>query len=144
MAICFACKNKVSWFNEYSYNDRKSYCKKCWNKNEEKKEKQRLMEEEKLSKRNEEERGFIEEYKRKCQECGKVWHSNIKIEKNLQASAGLNALSGISSLFFGGSAATSQYIRNTNAQTSEITNLKKCPNCGSTHYTEQTTKFRKK
>jgi len=128
MWACSDCKKEFSSLKVAYKIDGERYCKIC-----------------KENESKEENKGLIKEYKRKCQECGKIWHSNLKNEKHLNTTAGLNALAGLSNIFFGNSASTTaQYTRNVNAQSSEITNLKKCPSCGSTNYSEGIIKFKKR
>jgi hypothetical protein len=79
----------------------------------------------------------IIEFKRKCNECGKVWHSlksrEEKIAKDLAHSS---SMSGSFLTCCGDSATVSQYKRNKLAEQDSLEKLKSCPHCGSHNYTE--------
>jgi DNA-directed RNA polymerase subunit RPC12/RpoP len=75
----------------------------------------------------------VAEYKRVCNECGKVWHSLADREKEITA--------GLFGDFCGlcgtcGSPNQAQYSHNFDANNSTLTQLRKCPKCGSGNYLE--------
>jgi RNA polymerase subunit RPABC4/transcription elongation factor Spt4 len=83
------------------------------------------------------------EIRRTCKYCGKVWHSSTSRESNLVSGIGWD--SGIGAVGFfssagkkrGISATYSQSRRNVQAQREVLENLRRCPNCGSSKYTEE-------
>lgn len=85
----------------------------------------------------------VKEYKRKCKECGKVWHSLVsreeKISKDLKSNTCNKQVSGCGMM--GGNwtalGSATQAERNEQALQSEIDRLKKCPECGSQNYKEE-------
>ena len=85
----------------------------------------------------------IQEYKRTCRNCGKIWHSLVSREKQLRlqetsyniGACGSNMQSASTCFMCGGSRAA-QMERNKDATKSEIDRLKKCPECGSRNYSE--------
>jgi hypothetical protein len=84
----------------------------------------------------------VKEYKRKCNECGKVWHSLEGREKEVQKNIKNNAFSQCA--FCGNPGAQLQAKRNVEAGQSELERLKKCPNCGSMNYNEEVIIYEKK
>jgi type I site-specific restriction-modification system R (restriction) subunit len=79
----------------------------------------------------------VKEYKRTCNECGKIWHSLAKREKKLERSETMsNCQQGINACTCN-PAATAQHRKNRQDTTSEIENLKSCPECGSKNYDEE-------
>ncbi len=136
MAICFNCKKKISFFG--TYNDEKyDYCKNCWVKKKEKSEIKELKKEEFKIKEVEKENNKIREYKRKCNQCGRVWHSLVKREKQLSTSSILSSLLGVGTALVGNIGASTQSQRNVDAQFESLDKIKKCPNCGSGDYKEE-------
>jgi hypothetical protein len=90
-----------------------------------------------------EERGIVQiEFKRKCKECGKVWHSlksrEDKIGKDLKDSECSQGLAGCGMCGGQWSAlgASEQTKRNIAASTNELERLRTCPECGSRNYEE--------
>ncbi len=75
-----------------------------------------------------------QEYKRTCQECGKVWHSLVSREAEIES--GSLSLSMIAVGTFLVPSAGLQASRNLDAKKSELAQLRKCPNCFSTNYHE--------
>lgn len=73
----------------------------------------------------------VGEYKRTCNECGKVWHSLVDREKFLKTSLFGDACG------MCGSPNQAQYSRNYNANESSLAKLNSCPSCGSTNYTQE-------
>lgn len=83
------------------------------------------------------------EYKRKCNRCGKVWYSSVNKEASLATGGFLNALVSTGTALTDLGAST-QASRNADAKSSEFDSLRKCPNCGSTNYTEKIISFKDK
>ena len=83
----------------------------------------------------------VKEYKRTCKECGKVWHSLVDREKQIQGQICCDLCSGFAFCTETGTAA--QYSRNADANTSELNRLKKCPECQSSNYIEEIITFEK-
>ncbi|NOR85832.1 hypothetical protein GQ473_06985 [archaeon] len=77
----------------------------------------------------------IQEYKRKCNECGKIWHSLISREKQIKK----NAQDNNSQVCYNccNADAQLQAKRNAESNESELDKLKKCPECSSSNYTEE-------
>jgi len=88
----------------------------------------------------------VQEYKRKCNECGKVWHSLVAREKEIKAGANVNNCLSASEAAncCGDMGAATQAGRNADAQTDLLDKLKKCPNCGSQNYEETMISYEKK
>lgn len=84
----------------------------------------------------------IGEYKRTCNECGRVWHSLVEregqISKKMKSNACLMCGNTCSGSEFG------QHSRNFDANENSLTLLKKCPQCGSGNYTETVIYYEKK
>jgi hypothetical protein len=74
------------------------------------------------------------EIKRICTQCSKAWHSLIKREKALTTDATLTAVSGAGNCC--NPAARLQANRNSQAINDNLTQLRRCPSCGSAKYTE--------
>ena len=74
------------------------------------------------------------EFKRVCSQCSKVWHSLIKREKELTTEATLTAIGGAGNCC--NPAASLQANRNRHAISDTLSQLRKCPECGSAKYTE--------
>jgi len=83
----------------------------------------------------------IKEYKRKCNECGKVWHSLVSDEEKLEALMKWT----VRGMFFelGNRGGFAQDQRNVQAIKSDLDKLRKCPNCGSANYTENIITYEK-
>jgi RNA polymerase subunit RPABC4/transcription elongation factor Spt4 len=78
----------------------------------------------------------VQEYKRTCRMCGKVWHSLVSREKGLgtqQACYGCQMCANIGS----GSGSFEQTTHNFDTIKQEADRLKMCPQCGSTNYSEE-------
>lgn len=92
----------------------------------------------------------VKEYKRKCKECGKVWHSLASREEKLQKDLKSNQCDQMTSAcgMCGGNwmalQSSTQAKRNEHALTDEAIRLKKCPNCGSGNYEEKEVIYEKK
>lgn len=86
----------------------------------------------------------ISEFKRTCNECGKVWHVLQSREQQLKKDLKSNNCSEITSAIgmcggdnqFQAMSVNTQAKRNQHALTNEITRLKECPNCQSGNYNE--------
>ena len=94
---------------------------------------------------------IIQEYRRTCKNCGKVWHSLVSRERELNLRATTSKLSEIgtrmqaaSCCFMCGDRGAAQYGRNVDATKNEIERLKSCPNCLSKNYTEEIIPYEKK
>lgn len=86
----------------------------------------------------------VKEYKRKCNECGKVWHSLVSREEEIRKSA-LSASTVQAFTACGGALGTSaQSQRNADSQIELLNKLRKCPECGSTNYKEEIKIYEKK
>ena len=137
MAICFNCKKKISFWNICYDNEDNISCESCLKNNKEKLEKQKIKEEEDRKREIEKEKNTIKEYKRKCNQCGKIWHSLVDREKQIAKGSFLNALVGVGTALTGNLGASTQSNRNVDAQNERLDKLKSCPSCGSTDYTEK-------
>ena len=84
----------------------------------------------------------VKELKRKCNECGKVWHSLDSREKQLSGNIKMNGF--MTCAFCGNPGAQLQAVRNSEAGQSELQRLKKCPDCGSGNYHETAVVYEKK
>lgn len=84
----------------------------------------------------------VMEYKRKCKECGKVWHSLENREKEIGKNINTNAWNVCGNMCNAG--AQLQAKRNIEASETELDRLKKCPNCQSHNYTETVLVYDKK
>jgi hypothetical protein len=91
-----------------------------------------------------------QEYKRKCKQCGKVWHSLVSREEQVKNSIKSSqchksvAACGMCSgnwLAFG---PATQAERNIEASQSELDRLRKCPKCGSMNYKEEIITYEEK
>jgi len=82
----------------------------------------------------------VQEYRRTCYECGKVWHVLASRESEIEKQALRNQLSGcvsymgMASNFRSFFNTYAQVKRNEDAIKSEGYKLKTCPNCGSGNY----------
>jgi len=146
MVKCGVCGKKVSFWKSYGSNNI-NYCPECYKKRNERenREKEEIeREEEGRRKKLEEEKNKIREYKRKCNQCGKVWYSLVSQEKSISTGGFLSSLVGIGTALTGNLGASTQSSRNSDALMQRIEELKKCPNCGSSDYTEEIIVFDKK
>ena len=88
------------------------------------------------------------EYKRKCNECGKVWHSLAsregKIERDRKSNECNQIASAMSCCNPAVQASSVQSRRNVEANEDLLDKLRKCPNCGSRNYTEEKVIYEKK
>ena len=77
------------------------------------------------------------EFKRTCNNCGKVWFSSKFREAKLYKQA-----KGANVLALGGLEAASQVQRTRNASESELEKLKSCPDCNSKDYKEEESRIK--
>ena len=87
-------------------------------------------------------RGIEIEFKRKCKECGKVWHSlksrEDKIANDIKKEQGAlkTAACGMCGGSYSAGGMAEQAKRNISALEAELERLKICPNCSSHNYEE--------
>lgn len=86
----------------------------------------------------------VKEFKRKCNECGKVWHSLSEREKKIESAKGVAALNQMSNACCCNSGAALQAQRNVGASEDSLDNLRRCPECGSQNYAEEVLIYEKK
>lgn len=91
----------------------------------------------------------VKEYKRKCKECGKVWHVLASREKEINKRIKINFCeSGVNECGTCGTAQgignRAQIARNTDQNKTELDKIKQCPNCGSHNYKEEIIIYEKK
>ena len=96
----------------------------------------------KISKENFDPKKHVKEYKRKCNECGKVWHSLALREKEISKEVGCNQWNAIANCC--NPSAQLQAKRNVDANQTELDKLRKCPNCASQNYHEEVLIYEKK
>ena len=77
------------------------------------------------------------EYKRTCNNCGKVWYSSKFREVKLNKQS-----KGVNILAVGGLEAASQVQRTRYASETELEKLKSCPDCNSQDYKEEETRIK--
>ena len=143
MRTCSLCKKKFSFWNSCIH-DNKDYCPDCWKKDYDKIHKGGFKDEEAENKQSEERKKQVQEYKRKCRQCGKRWYSLVNREKEINRDIGCNACVGVGTALNGNLGASTQSARNTDAQTDLLDKLHKCPKCGSTNYFEEIIAYEKK
>ena len=85
----------------------------------------------------------VKEYKRKCNECGKIWHSLASREEEIQKDIKFNSRGQLFTAFIDPASAT-QSKRNVESQIELLDKLKRCPNCSSHNYTETVNIYEKK
>ncbi len=76
----------------------------------------------------------IQEYRRTCKGCGKVWHSLVEREKAIEKDKKNNECD---TLNLCSSSAVAQAKHNVAANESEISRLRRCPECHSAVYCEE-------
>lgn len=92
----------------------------------------------------------VQEYKRTCRECGKVWHSLVSREIQLSNAAftgkmgafGSN-MQAASTCYMCGGGRAAQMDRNVAATESELDRLKSCPDCKSKNYSDEKVTYEK-
>ena len=91
----------------------------------------------------------IKEYKRKCKACGKVWHSLVSREEELEKKLKSNARDkqvagcGMCSGNWSALGAATQAERNEQSLGNELERLRGCPNCHSQNYDEEIISYKK-
>lgn len=94
-------------------------------------------------------KNVVIEYKRTCNQCGKVWHVLAEREKYLEKEKRFNNCNmcataiGTADGNVGSWMAWTQTKRNEHALENETTRLKQCPNCMSSDYTETKIEYEK-
>jgi hypothetical protein len=78
----------------------------------------------------------VKELKRKCNECGKVWHSLASREAEIERQKNTANVNQVSNACSCNSGAALQAQRNVGASQDSLDKLRKCPNCGSQNYTQ--------
>ncbi len=81
--------------------------------------------------------GMVAEYKRTCNQCGKVWHSLVERETKIdpkmnccdQDNLGMCGTCGTNG-------AQAQYRRNLQSREDTLAQLRRCPECQSTDFKE--------
>ena len=86
----------------------------------------------------------IKEYKRKCNQCGKLWHSLVSREKEIESSKKTAACGQVSNACACKSGSALQAQRNVGAYQDSLDKLHKCPECGSQNYSEEVLIYEKK
>jgi RNA polymerase subunit RPABC4/transcription elongation factor Spt4 len=76
----------------------------------------------------------VSEYKRTCNQCGKVWHSLTSREEKVQQGIRNNKSTCLCNMCDGD--AENQRKQNLNTFGTEMERLKTCPQCGSSDYSE--------
>jgi len=82
------------------------------------------------------------EYRRKCNQCGKVWHSLVEREQEIGSNLGYSKCQNC--VHCCDTKETVQLNRNELLEQSELDRLKSCPECHSKDYTEKEVCFEKK
>jgi hypothetical protein len=85
----------------------------------------------------------IKEFKRKCNECGKMWHSLASREVQIEHAAKMGKTQSCLTAC-GDAQASAQYERTQHANEDLLDKLKKCPECGSSNYDEKLISHAKK
>jgi len=154
MGNCLGCEKKLGFWKGYSTMDGE-WCKDCFPKRKEileKLEKEQIentskIKKEELERKNKEneekerQKRIVQEYKRKCNSCGKIWHSLKSEEDQLISGTKLNALVGLSTALTGNLGTSAQSNRNAQSNKDRLEDLRKCPECGSRNYSEELTEF---
>jgi ribosomal protein S27AE len=103
-----------------------------------------------LSKKQEKvEKGFdsktqVGEYKRRCNQCGKIWHSLVSREKELEGNVKFNAFIQFGTAIGGNLSAATQSKRNVESNQDILDKMRQCPNCGSRNYSEDILTYEKR
>ena len=109
MTVCSNCEKKFSLWNSYSIEGIDgTYCEDCY-----KKYKHEIIKKKEEKTRNIVKRGEnkISEYKRKCNQCGKIWHSLRSKENQLRTKGLLDSIIGIGTAIQGNLGASTQSSR---------------------------------
>jgi len=138
MTTCNICKKKIPFLGGYfDSTDKLEYCKECWKNREKEIEGLKINEEEVIKGKIKEEKYKVVEFKRKCKRCGKVWYSLVKEEKHFIKQTFLTSIIGFFTIFKGNDTGVLQAGRNIDSLQEQLSRANRCPNCGSTNYTEE-------
>ena len=97
-----------------------------------------------ISEENFDSKLHLKEYKRKCNQCGKVWHSLESREKQIESGKKVAALGQMSNACSCNSGAALQAQRNVGAYEDSLDKLRKCPECSSSDYNQEVLIYEKK
>lgn len=86
----------------------------------------------------------VKEYKRECNECGKVWHSLASREEEISRDIGYHSSTQFFSACGGNFLLSEMSKKNAETQKDLLDKLKKCPNCSSRNYEEKVVIYEKK
>lgn len=87
----------------------------------------------------------VAEYKRTCNECGKVWHSLIEREKKINPHGNCCDQDSLGEFnTCGTNGAQAQYRRNIQSREDTLSKLRKCPECSSSNFMEVIIYYEKK
>lgn len=81
----------------------------------------------------------VEEYKRTCRACGKVWHSLVSREAEIEFRSQANAAQGAVGCCSPNTSATS--IGTGQIIDSELQRIRQCPDCTSANYDQVVTRY---
>lgn len=85
---------------------------------------------------------IIQEYKRTCNSCGKIWHVNVK---EYERTGGLlDTIVTIGGTMSGNASAVQQAKRNLDAQRVRKSDMNKCPECSSGNFEQEIVEYLKK
>jgi uncharacterized Zn finger protein len=76
-----------------------------------------------------------QEHQRQCQACGKVWHSLVSREKQVERDNKSNSCNVCAQMC--NPAAQLQAKHNAETNQSELSRLRQCPQCGSANFNER-------
>jgi rubredoxin len=86
----------------------------------------------------------MQEYQRQCGVCGKVWHSLVSREKEIERSTKSSSMMACGSSMQAcgscgqvGTGTNAQSQRNLEAGRTDLQRLRSCPDCGSATYNER-------
>jgi hypothetical protein len=77
----------------------------------------------------------VQEYRRTCKGCGKVWHSLVGKEDYLRQKLGANAAQIAAGC--GSPSTASQGMATGQLISADLAKLRTCPECGSSNYAEE-------
>lgn len=86
----------------------------------------------------------VKEFKRTCNQCGKIWHSLASREEQIKNDASCNNCVQGTTACSGNLGAATQAKRNVESNQDLLDKLKKCPDCGSVNYKEEILIYDKK
>jgi len=76
---------------------------------------------------------MVQEFRRTCSHCGKVWHSLVSREMQI----GLAQTEAACSTLGNCCGSNSQNMRNMSANSDTLAEIRSCPECKSANYTEE-------